>query len=148
MTKRWPCFVTKDLGGPNGEWSDADEAELYRRWETYDREMRALIAAGGVHQDDDGWWVDDTTGELIGPDPEIERPLTQQELASARPFAEAQPEIYAAIQRNKVGRPKSENPKQAVTIRLDADVVGRLKAGGKGWQTRANDLLRKAVGLK
>jgi uncharacterized protein (DUF4415 family) len=46
------------------------------------------------------------------------------------------------------GRPPLENPKQAVKLRLDADVVSRLRAGGKGWQTRANAILRKAVGLK
>jgi uncharacterized protein (DUF4415 family) len=37
--------------------------------------------------------------------------------------------------------------KKVVNVRLDADLVERLKATGKGWQTRANDMLRKAVGL-
>ena len=46
------------------------------------------------------------------------------------------------------GRPPLESPKQAIKLRLDADVVARLKAGGPGWQTRANAMLRKAVGLK
>ena len=35
--------------------------------------------------------------------------------------------------------------KTRVTIRLDADVVSQLRAGGPGWQTRANDMLRHAV---
>ncbi|GFO53011.1 hypothetical protein GMSM_00180 [Geomonas sp. Red276] len=35
--------------------------------------------------------------------------------------------------------------KQAVTIRLDADVVDWLKRGGKGYQTRVNKLLRTAM---
>jgi hypothetical protein len=56
-------------------WTDEGGDELQRRWEKFDREMRAIIAAGGVHQDADGWWVDDATGELIGPDSSIERPL-------------------------------------------------------------------------
>ena len=43
------------------------------------------------------------------------------------------------------GRPRSENPKQPVTIRLDADVISHFKKGGKGWQTRINDALRKYV---
>ena len=59
MTSKWPQFITKDLG-PD------DDAEMMRRWQAYDRDMRAIIAKGGVHQDDDGWWVDDATGELIG----------------------------------------------------------------------------------
>lgn len=33
-------------------------------------------------------------------------------------------------------------PKQAVTIRLDADVVEWFKAQGQGYQTRINKLLR------
>lgn len=37
--------------------------------------------------------------------------------------------------------------KQRVTMYLDRDVLERLKADGKGWQTRANALLRKAAGL-
>ena len=37
--------------------------------------------------------------------------------------------------------------KQRVTMYIDRDVLERLKADGKGWQTRANALLRKAAGL-
>ena len=40
------------------------------------------------------------------------------------------------------GRPKSDSPKQALTVRYDADVVTAFKATGKGWQTRMNDALR------
>jgi uncharacterized protein (DUF4415 family) len=46
------------------------------------------------------------------------------------------------------GRPKSHNPKRTFTIRLDQDVLERLKAAGPGWQTRANAILRKAMKLK
>ena len=35
--------------------------------------------------------------------------------------------------------------KTRVTIRLDSDIVDCLRAGGPGWQTRANDMLRHAV---
>jgi len=35
--------------------------------------------------------------------------------------------------------------KQAVTIRLDSDVVSWLKQGGRGYQTRVNKLLRLAM---
>lgn len=71
MTNKWPKFITKDLGD-----TDEDAVEMQRRWEVYDREMKALIAKGGVYQDEDGWWIDKASGELIGPDPELERPLT------------------------------------------------------------------------
>ena len=41
------------------------------------------------------------------------------------------------------GRPRKENPKVPVSIRLDADVLQALRATGKGWQTRVNDILRQ-----
>ena len=40
---------------------------------------------------------------------------------------------------------RKECPKSRVTIRLDADVVARLRADGSGWQTRANAALCEAV---
>lgn len=45
------------------------------------------------------------------------------------------------------GRPPLDRPKVHTNIRLDADLVDRLKAGGRGWQSRANDLLRRAMGM-
>jgi len=41
------------------------------------------------------------------------------------------------------GRPRSASPKQAVTVRYDADVLRAFKATGKGWQTRMNSALRE-----
>ena len=40
------------------------------------------------------------------------------------------------------GRPTGST-KISTTIRFDADVIVALKATGKGWQTKANDVLRK-----
>ena len=46
------------------------------------------------------------------------------------------------------GRPPERDvPKQQVTLRLDADVLALFRSGGKGWQTRLNAALRKAVGV-
>ena len=44
-----------------------------------------------------------------------------------------------------VGRPRSENPKKQVTLRLDPEVVEGFRATGKGWQSRINAELRKAL---
>ena len=96
MMRKWPAFVTIDLGT-----SEADDAEMLRRWETYDREMQGIIASGIAHQDADGWWVETATGELIGPDPEIERPRTAEEMAQAKPFAEVFPEAAEQIKRTR-----------------------------------------------
>jgi uncharacterized protein (DUF4415 family) len=45
------------------------------------------------------------------------------------------------------GRPKSENPKQPVSLRLDREVIDWFKRSGDGWQTRINDELRKVAGI-
>ena len=45
------------------------------------------------------------------------------------------------------GRPKSATPKKAISLRVDADVLDKFKADGRGWQGRMNDVLRKAAGL-
>lgn len=47
-------------------------------------------------------------------------------------------------QRRARGLQKVET-KQAVSIRLDADVLARLRATGKGWQSRVNDILRREI---
>lgn len=139
--KKWPSFVTKDLGD-----TPEDDAEMQRRWEVYEREMKVLIAAGGVHQDEDGWWVDDASGALIGPDPEMERPLTDAELDRATPLAAALPELADSIKRSR-GRPKGEGAKEAVTLRLAPETVARFKAvGGKDWRARMTEALDKAAG--
>ena len=47
----------------------------------------------------------------------------------------------------KRGRRPLDNPKQAISLRVDADVLEKYKSDGPGWQGRMNDALRKAVGL-
>jgi uncharacterized protein (DUF4415 family) len=46
------------------------------------------------------------------------------------------------------GRPPLPNPKQAVKLRLDADVLAAYRKTGTGWQTRINADLRRARKLK
>lgn len=47
------------------------------------------------------------------------------------------------------GRPRLEegDKKKQVTVRLDADLVAKLKSEGKGWTTRINQILRQELGL-
>jgi uncharacterized protein (DUF4415 family) len=40
------------------------------------------------------------------------------------------------------GRPKSDNPKKLVSLRLDQDVIERFRSTGPGWQSRINETLR------
>jgi uncharacterized protein (DUF4415 family) len=92
---------------------------------------------------------------MIASDPD-DREWTEDDFAKARPFAEACPELAESILRERPdlaetmkrarGRPRVASPRQQVSIRLDPDVLAKLKATGPGWQTRINDILRKAVG--
>lgn len=47
----------------------------------------------------------------------------------------------------KPGRPKSADPKQQVTLRLDSAVLEKFRAMGPRWQSRINAELRKVLGL-
>ena len=42
---------------------------------------------------------------------------------------------------NKGGRPRSENPRKLISIRLPEDVIQRWRATGPGWQTRMAEKL-------
>ncbi|HUD28994.1 MAG TPA: BrnA antitoxin family protein [Novosphingobium sp.] len=46
-----------------------------------------------------------------------------------------------------LGRPPVAHPKKQVTLRLDPEVVEGFRATGKGWQSRINAELRKALGI-
>ena len=79
---------------------------------------------------------------MIASDPDAPE-ATDEQLAKAVPF----PALAEEMRKNVGGRPKAENPKVAVSLRLDPDVVARFKAQGPGWQTRMNEALRQAAGL-
>lgn len=83
--------------------------------------------------------------QLIAADPDAPE-ATDEQLAQAKPFGEAFPDLMASIRRAR-GRPAVENPKQQISIRLSPDVVEAWKATGKGWQARMDEALRKAIGL-
>lgn len=81
---------------------------------------------------------------MIKSDPENPE-WTREEFDEAVPFAEAFPAMAEAMRKNVGGRPKAANPKVAVSLRLDRDVVEKFRATGPGWQTRINEALRQAV---
>jgi hypothetical protein len=43
------------------------------------------------------------------------------------------------------GRPKSAAPKEQISVRLDQDVLAKLREAGPGWQSQVNALLRQAL---
>lgn len=80
---------------------------------------------------------------MIASDPDAPE-VTDEQAAQAKPFAEAFPALAETMRKNLGGRPKSTNPKVAISIRLDQDVVAKFRATGTGWHGRINDALRKA----
>jgi uncharacterized protein (DUF4415 family) len=52
-------------------------------------------------------------------------------------------DMLARATLRKGGRPKSENPRQMISLRLPPDVIERWKATGPGWQTRMAERLAK-----
>lgn len=58
-----------------------------------------------------------------------------------------QADLYQGERLIRRGRRPSDSPKQAISLRVDADVLEKFKAEGPGWQSRMNEALRKAAGL-
>ncbi|WP_375622767.1 MULTISPECIES: BrnA antitoxin family protein [unclassified Bartonella] len=76
-------------------------------------------------------------------------PLTDEELAHLKPAKEVLPASffkYVAQERRKRGRPPVKSPKQAVTLRLDPNVIASFKKQGKDWRMRMGEVLKKASG--
>jgi uncharacterized protein (DUF4415 family) len=67
----------------------------------------------------------------------------KEDFAQARPFKEVFPEQYQAWKNCSV-RPIIERPKVHVGFRLAADVVEGIKATGKGYNARVEQVLREA----
>ena len=78
----------------------------------------------------------------IASDPDAPE-ATDEQIAQAKPFKEAFPDLYESIQRSR-GRPKSDDPKDAVTLRLPRSVLERWKRD-PDWRAKMAETLEKAV---
>jgi uncharacterized protein (DUF4415 family) len=56
-------------------------------------------------------------------------------------------EIWQGGKLVRPGRPKSAATKEAVSLRLDPDILEHFRATGPGWQSRINAALRKVAKL-
>ncbi len=82
----------------------------------------------------------------IAQDPDCPE-LTEDFFAHARPAIEIlSPDLYSKLTTGRRRGPGKKPTKVQVTLRLDQDVVERLRASGPGWQVRANQALRKIAG--
>ncbi len=86
----------------------------------------------------DGYTAADEAAVLDSPE------WTDEEFARAKRGRDVLPPGFLAKRR---GRPPADETKEAISIRLDRDVIAAFKAGGDGWQSRMNDVLREAVKL-
>lgn len=86
-----------------------------------------------------------------------DRPLTDSEEADIQRMIASDPdnpEITDEQTRNRLsfgdamkrgrGRPKLENARQAVTLRLDPETIARFQASGEDWRSRMVEVLDKA----
>lgn len=89
-------------------------------------------APHGISQDD---WDDVDSPEM-----------TDAELVELRPASEMPADVFALLPKRGRGRPKSENAKVNLTLRLDPRLVEAYKATGPGWQTRMQEVLAKGIG--
>lgn len=73
-----------------------------------------------------------------------DRPLTSKDMQRMSWISgvEALPGQARAAVKHSRGRPKLNQPKEHVNIRLDADLVALLRQSGAGWQTRLNKAIR------
>ncbi|MEZ5781833.1 MAG: BrnA antitoxin family protein [Rhizobiaceae bacterium] len=73
--------------------------------------------------------------------------LTAEEISNLRPAKEVLPSAFFKEldkARKSRGRPKLENAKEAVTLRLDPAVVERFKATGENWRAKMVEAVEAA----
>lgn len=73
--------------------------------------------------------------------------LTAEEIKNLRPAKEVLPPAFfdeLDKARRGRGRPRLENAKEAVTLRLDPNTVERFKATGKDWRTKMAEAIEAA----
>ncbi len=88
---------------------------------------------------------------------DADRPLTDSEEADIQRMIASDPDnpeitdeqagnrlSFADAMKRGRGRPKLENARQAVTLRLDPETIARFQASGEDWRSRMVEVLDKA----
>jgi Uncharacterized protein conserved in bacteria len=75
-------------------------------------------------------------------DGELRANLSDAELGSFRPAADALPEDLRALLGVKRRGPQKAPTKVPTTVRLSPEVLDHFKASGRGWQTRLDEALK------
>lgn len=87
---------------------------------------------------------EDAINQGIASDPDNSE-ITDAEFSRMDRAVSSMPDLVQKARR--IRGPQKTPVKIPVSMRLDSDLVEALKAGGPGWQSRANDALRRALAL-
>jgi len=107
-------------------------------------EEDAMIRAGIAQDDENPEWTEEDFA-CARPAREMLAPALYAELTDKSRPVVIRHVTDAQDRARRVGRPKLDDPKSHMNMRIDTPVLNRLRATGKGWQTRVNALLREAV---
>jgi uncharacterized protein (DUF4415 family) len=110
-----------------------DEAKRTSRDTAYERREYVVATEQAMP------WLRAIANTATQLDPDDAPPLTEEFFERA--------DLYHGNKLVRAGRPRSANPKLALKLRIDPDIVEYFRATGPGWQTRINDTLRKAAKL-
>jgi uncharacterized protein (DUF4415 family) len=80
-------------------------------------------------------------GSATWTDPDDAPVLTAEMLDDAEIF------VGNSFIRRARGRPKTGAAREQISVRLDPDVVAKLRESGPGWQSQINVILRRALRL-
>jgi len=72
-------------------------------------------------------------------------PGLRQSLEEAKSGAMGRVHTPDEIKKRRVGRPPMESKRPMMSMRIDQDILDKLRSKGKGWQTKVNALLREAL---
>jgi uncharacterized protein (DUF4415 family) len=107
-----------------------------RKWEAARR--KAIRSLAHISDQED---AELTRAAAADPDNPI---VDERMFERMRPATEVAPEIVRRA-RGQRGPQKSKPVKTLVSLRLDPDVIKHFRRGGRGWQSRINQALRKAA---
>jgi uncharacterized protein (DUF4415 family) len=110
-----------------------------RKWEAARR--KAIRSLARISDEED---AELTRAATADPDNPI---IDERMFTRMRPVAEVAPEIVRRA-RGQRGPQKSKPVKRLVSLRLDPEVISHFRRGGRGWQSRINQALRKAARLR
>jgi uncharacterized protein (DUF4415 family) len=95
-----------------------------------DNMRKAFVPGRGYSRED---W------DVVSDNPRV----TRKAIEKSKPLKEALPEVHDAIQKSR-GRPRSDDPKRPVTVRLERSVLEQWQRD-PDWRAKMAEVLRRSV---